>query len=336
MKYNRLVVLGLVLIVLFLSIGVTTANENTTLEGVESNVEDTLMSYDENLGEYGDYGENYNARIIANNVTVEYDDEYELSIYIVDNNNNPIEMAEPYFEDYLNSWYDSNGYYYFYPSNYDVGTHNVTFTLDDGLYKAEPVSINMKIVKSVFYGEITCKSYWGTTKSTLTMKATVYNPYGSFYEEGYVTFKVNGKSYKVKTKGGVATKTIKIKKSGTYTYTAKFINNNYKSSGVTGKAKLYVKKYKKYYTFTAKDYDKHKTTGKLIYKLPYKYYLKLLTAKSKGKTCYLNFKSKVKVYGNKWYKTRCGFDLNKKGKLTFTYEVDTYSHPVFAYKVYNL
>ena len=181
-------------------------------------------------------------------------EDYEITIYIEDNNHNPIEMAEPYFDDYLNSWYDENGYYHFFPMYLDVGTHKVEFTLDDGRYKAEPVSINLKIVPSIFYGDIKCKSYYGTDKTTLTMKATVYDPDADCYEDGYVTFKVNGKSYKVKTKNGVATKTIKIKKAGTYTYTAKFTNNNYKSS-VTGKAKLYVySTTKKARTFNVKGY----------------------------------------------------------------------------------
>ena len=273
--------------------------------GEENNLKNIA---DEVIQEYGEY----NAKIIAKDVTLEYSSEdYEITIYIEDNNHNPIEMAEPYFDDYLNSWYDENGYYHFFPMYLDVGTHKVEFTLDDGRYKAEPVSINLKIVPSIFYGDIKCKSYYGTDKTTLTMKATVYDPDADCYEDGYVTFKVNGKSYKVKTKNGVATKTIKIKKAGTYTYTAKFTNNNYKSS-VTGKAKLYVySTTKKARTFNVKGYK---------FTLTQNQYKKLINAKNTGKTVGYNIKT------------------NKKVKQTITYDYKkfkTIKAPVYAFISYG-
>lgn len=247
MKVKGIVVLSLLLlVVLLLSIGITTANENNTLDNNLLDANEQITVTEAEYGIIGDndklesYGDEYNAKIIAKDMTFEYDEDYHVTIYIEDNKHNPIEMADPYFDGYLNSWYDSDGYYHFFPMYLDVGTHKVEFTLDDGAYKAEPVTVNMKIVKSVYYGKITCKSYYGTDRTTLTMKATVYNPEAGWYEDGCVTFRVNGKSYKVKTKNGVAIKKIKIKNAGTYTYTAKFTSNNYKSSATTGKAKLYV------------------------------------------------------------------------------------------------
>lgn len=249
--------------------------------------------------DYYNYDE-YNAKIIAKDVTLEYSSEdYEITIYIEDNNHNPIEMAEPYLDDYLNSEYDEKGYYHFFPMYLDVGTHNIEFTLDDGLYKAQPVSINLTIVPSTFYGDIKCKSYYGTDKSTLTMKATVYDPDADCYENGYVTFKVNGKSYNVKTKNGVATKSIKIKKAGTYTYTAKFTNNNYKSSA-TGKAKLFVySTSKKARTFNIKGYK---------FTMSVNQYSNLVKLKNTGKTKIYKIKTNKKIkqtyekvsYSYKW------------------------------------
>lgn len=306
MKLKNFIVLTFLLMLLFLSIGVATANENATLESVEFNADDNLTDYN---GYYSD-DEKYNAKIIAEDITREYDVDCEVPVYIVDNNNNPISGAEPYFDGYLNSWYDSDGYYYFYPMYLDAGTHNIEISLDDGIYRAEPAIVNIKIVKSVFYGDIKCKTYYGTDKTTLTMKATVYNPDEDCYEDGYVTFKVNGKSYKVKTKNGVATKTIKIKKAGTYTYTAKFTNKNYKSS-VTGKAKLYVyKTSKSARTFKIKSY-------KIV--VPLNKYKQFVNAKNTNKLIYLTLKTnkyvKQKVYFyNKGFKA-----VKARVSILFTY-----------------
>ncbi len=312
MRSREIIVLSSFLfLVLFLSIGITTANENNTLDNdmlntnEEITVDDVIKEYD-TLTDYDDYNEyesdsineNYNAKIIAEDLTLEYtDDDYQLSIYIVDNDNNPIEDADPLFDGYLTSLYSSDEGYTFYPMYLDAGKHKVEFTLDDGIYKAEPVTINLNIVKSVFYGDVKCKSYYGTDKSTLIMKATVYNPYQGYYEDGYVTFKVNGKSYKVKTKNGVATKKIKLKKAKTYTYTATFSNENYKSS-VKGKAKLYVySTSKKARTFKIKSY-------KVV--VPIAKYKKLVNAKNTGKPYYVDIKTK------KYFKQKVG---NSKKKL---------------------
>ena len=319
MKMKYLILASLLL--LLLSIGMASANENTTVESVDAN---------EDLGDFDD---EINAKIIAHNVTQEYDPDNELKIKIVDNDNQPIEGADVYLDDYLSPYFDFDGKYYFYP-DLDAGNHEVEFSLDDGLYKAEPVVINVKILKSTFYGDIDCKSYIGTTKTKLTMKATVTDSEG-YLEDGYVTFKVNGHSYKVKTKNGVAKKTIKIKKAGTYTYTAKFTSGNFKDS-VTGKGKLYVKKARKYYTFKAKKFKNSPTTGELTYNLPYKYYVKLLNARNKAKTCSLDFKTNIKVKGFKWFNTLACFYLEKNGKLRFTYNVVYEEYPAFAAKTYNL
>ena len=306
MKFNNLFVWSSIILLLFLSMGITAANENTTIDAV---------GLDTN-GDLGEIDEEYNARIIAENITQEYDAENQISIKIVDNDDNPIEMAKPYCDDDLHLDFDYNGKYYF-SHGLGVGNHKVQFILDDDIYKAEPVFVNIKILKSTFYGDIKCKSYYGTDKDTLTMKATVYDPYEDCYQDGYVVFKVNGKSYKVKTKNGVATKSIKIKKAGTYTYTAKFTNENYKSSE-TGKAKLYVySTSKKARTFNM---------GKYKVVLSLDKYKKLVKAKNTNKMVYFTVKTNKFIkqryrdyYGFQKYKVktvnaRVLFDITYGGK----------------------
>ena len=304
MKFNKLFVWSSIILLLFLSIGIAAANENTTFDAVG-------LDTDEDLGEID---EGYNAKIIAENITQEYDAENQITIKIVDNDDNLIEMAKPYCDDDLYLDFDYDGKYYF-SHGLDAGNHEVQFILDDGIYKAEPVSVNIKILKSTFYGDIKCKSYHGTNKDTLTMKATVYDPYDDSYPEGYVIFKVNGKSYKVKTKNGVATKTIKIKKAGTYTYTAKFMNENYKSSQ-TGKAKLYVySTSKKARTFNMGKYK--------VVLSAYKY-KKLVKAKNTNRM--VDFTVKTNKFIKQSYRDYSGFQK---------YTVKTVNARVLFYIVYG-
>ena len=87
---------------------------------------------------------------------------------------------------------------------------------------------------------------------------------------------------KSKLKNGVATKKIKIKKTGTYKYTAELTDNNYKNSK-TGKAKLFVySASKKARTFKVKGY-------KII--VPLSKYKKLVEAKNTGKSVSYYIKS---------------------------------------------
>ena len=238
MKSNNLIVsVSILLLVLFLSIGIATANENNTAEHMElGGDEDSIKS--DVLKDSDDFDEGYTAKIIARNTTQKYNGDNEVVVKIVDSDNEIIDGADVFINDHYIPTYDEEGKYYFY-FDFNPGNHKLKITLDDNHYTAKPVFINLKILKSKFTGKIKCKSYWGTNKGTLTMKATAYNDELFYNENGQFTFKVNGKSYKVKTKNGVATKTIRIKKPGTFTYTAKFTSDRY-SSSPTGKGKLYV------------------------------------------------------------------------------------------------
>ena len=285
MKFNNLILLGsFLLLVLLLGIGVATANENNTIESVELDVGKDLSDSNESVNS-NDSAEEYNAVIIAKNSTQKYNGDNEVSVKIVDNDNKIINNAKVRINDRITPTYDDEGIYYFY-FDLNPGNHSLKITLDDSHHKAKPVFINLKIVKSKFTGKIKCKSYWGTDKGTLTMKATAYNDELFYNENGQFTFKVNGKSYKVKTKNGVATKTIRIKKPGTFTYTAKFTNDRY-SSSPTGKGKLYVySTSKKARTFKIKGY-------KIV--VPIKKFNKLVNAKNTNKIVCFKIKTNKHV-----------------------------------------
>ena len=298
MKFNNLILLGsFLLLVLLLGIGVATANENNTIESVEIDVGKDLSDLNGSVNS-NDSAEEYNAVIIAKNSTQKYNGDNEVAVKIVDNNNKIINNAKVCINDRITPTYDDEGIYYFY-FDLNPGDHNLKITLDDSHHKAKPVFINLKIVKSKFTGKIKCKSYWGVSNSKFTMRATVYNDDLSYYENGYVTFKINGKSYMVKTKNGVATKTIRIKKAGTFTYTAKFTNDKY-SSSVIGKGKFYVlNTAKKARIFKIKGY---KTV------IPINKFKKLVNAKNSGKTLIYKVKTNKEIkqtvekisYSYKW------------------------------------
>lgn len=273
MKFNNLIVsVSILFLLLFLSVGIAAANENNTIVSPENDIGDDLSDSDESV-DSNDSAEVYNAKIIAKNTTQKYNGDNEVAVKIVNKENGIVNSAKVRINDRITPTYDDEGIYYFY---FDLkpGNHKLKVTLDDKYHKAKPVLINLKIVKSKFTGQIKCKSYWGTDKDKLTMKATVYNDELFYHENGYVTFKVNGKSYKVKTKNGVAIKTIRIKKAGTFTYIAKFTSEKY-SSSVTGKGKLYVySTSKKSRTFNVKGY-------KIV--VPLKKYIKLVHVKNTKK-----------------------------------------------------
>ena len=313
MKFKNLIALCALLLVLFASIGITTANENTTVESLELNAETNLIDNTEKIASesegpsYYDYEDDYN-----------YEDEYDAKIidtteyYTEDENEHILDYEDQlitfkvendygYIDDtyvslydekgnYYEAWWDEDAEYYWFENKLPVGAHEITVFLDDEYYTAESLTYSVFVEKSYFYGTVTCKSYYGTTSDTLTMKATVKDSY-DYREDGTVTFKVNGKSYTVKTKNGVATKTIKIKKAGTYTYTATFKSGNYIDKGV-GKAKLYVySTSKKARTFKIKSY-------KVV--MPLTKYKKFIKAKNANKLITFSLKT------NKYFKQKVG------------------------------
>ena len=296
MKLKSLIVLGALLLVLFVSVGITTAHENTTA-GVELNAEvnsndntqDIALAIETtsddvygdekvviiDITDYNGYSGDkkvldYEEQFISCKVKdgADYIDDAYVCMY--DENGNEYEV-----------WWDEENGYYWVEDKLPVGNHEITICLEDSYYTADPLVNSVVVEKAYFAGDVFCKAYYGTTSDTLTMKATVKDSYG-YREDGTVTFKVNGKSYTVKTKNGVATKTVKIKKAGTYTYSAIFKSGNYLDKGV-GKAKLYVySTSKKARTFNVKGY-------KIV--VPLSKYKKLVTAKNTNKPVFYEIKT---------------------------------------------
>lgn len=126
-----------------------------------------------------------------------------------------------------------------------------------------------------------------TTESFTILKVQVLNKDGNLVKEGDVRFGVDGKFYKVKVKGGVATKKLILTRPGAYTYSAYFTSKNFKNAVKHSKA--YVKPAKNVYVFKL---------GKFSAKLNYKQYLDLLKAKNNN---YYNY-IQVKVSNNYLYK----------------------------------
>nr|WP_294999862.1 Ig-like domain repeat protein [uncultured Methanobrevibacter sp.] len=116
---------------------------------------------------------------------------------------------------------DSNGYVSFTPP-VGAGTWSVTFTSQLSYVTANPVTKTAVITKA----PVNIKGYKVTEykgfKTTIKAKVTSN---GKNVNEGTVTFKINGKTYKVAVKNGWATKKVKLSKTKTYKYTAKFNGN---------------------------------------------------------------------------------------------------------------
>ncbi|WP_298502165.1 hypothetical protein [uncultured Methanobrevibacter sp.] len=120
--------------------------------------------------------------------------------------------------------------------------------------------------------KLTAYKWISTTKEYTTLKIIVKDTLGNKINEGSVKFTIDGKTYKINVKNGIATKKLKLKKSKTYTYKATFSSANYNSKTVS--SKVIVKPTKKFYTFKY---------GKLIGKISYKQYTDILNAYNNGK-----------------------------------------------------
>ena len=282
MNLKNFIVLASLLMLLSLSIGMVSANENLTMESDGINPEQYL----------GDLEENYDAEIVnAENYTAHYqsDDEFyfelqpgdavdeDIEFDVVDNNTGRVIGYAQYLQ------YSYYGYGYV---DAGVGNYKATLKVSDIFeddYNIKPVTINVKITKAPV--TLTAYKWISTTKNYATLKATVKDEFGDPIGEGTVKFSINGKTYSAKVKNGVAVKKVKLTKAKTYTYKATFSSKNYKTK--TKSSNVYVKKYKKYYTFKV---------GKYSCKMSYSKYVKLLYAKNNKKYKEFSFIS-GKQYG---------------------------------------
>lgn len=141
----------------------------------------------------------------------------------------------------------SNGVTNYYTTNYNgeisfvpsfkVGTYTATFSSNVGHISAEPIQKTIIITKAST--TIKSKNVVEYKGFKTTLKATVKSN-GKNVNEGTVSFRINGKTYKAAVKNGVATKKIKLKKIKKYTYTAQYNGNAnlIKSKKVKRKATL--------------------------------------------------------------------------------------------------
>ena len=239
----------------------------------------------------------YNAQIVAKDLNEEYDEinGNTMLFYIHDLNGKPIKDAKPtvtFDNKKVKAIYDEDQYFsekqgtYYLDRDPEIGNHKVKITLNTSKYQAKPVFMNVKITKVT--PKLTLKKYVTTDNRYAVMKAIVKDKYGDTIDRGIVKFKVNGKTYSVKVKDGVAVKKIKLK-AKTYTYRATFTSKYCKTK--TSTSKLYIKKTKKYYTLKITN-PKIKKTFKV--KLPYKQYIKILNAKNRNKFGYASVDTGIK------------------------------------------
>jgi len=131
---------------------------------------------------------------------------------------------------------DSDGIAYITPT-LPVGKYTVKISPDDDNVTAKTITKTVTIVKTT--SKITAKKVTAYKGYKVTLKAVLSKTkMKDKINEGKVKFKINGKTYIVKVKKGVATKKIKLSKAKTYKYTVQYMGtNNIKKSKVsTGKA----------------------------------------------------------------------------------------------------
>ena len=150
------------------------------------------------------------------------------------------------------------------------GTYEVNARFVSDNYVENNVEFNLIVNK--LSSKISAYKWISTTKQYATLKAVVKDSNNKNINEGTVKFTINGKTYKVKVKKGVATKKVKLTKAKTYSYKATFSAENYKVK--SSSSKVIVKKAKKWYTYKY---------GKLVGKISYKQYTSLLKAYNAGK-----------------------------------------------------
>lgn len=283
MKYKKLIILSSMLLLLIFSFGIVAAHENNT-----EVISDAAVS---NNGDY-------NAQIIVKNTSYEYRtyNGNEILFSLKDLDGNPITDANPkvtYDNKKIRAFHDSEDYFsqgagtYVLDVDPNAGNHKIKIELNSSKYSAEPVLFNVNIIKTAT--KLTLSKYVTTTNEYAILKATVKDKYGYKIYEGKVKFKINGKTFTVNVKNGVATKKIKLNKAKTYTYTATFSSTNYKTK--TASSKVYIKKTKKYYTLKIRNSNLNKN---FKVKISYKQYLKILNAKNKGTYGYVDVDTGIK------------------------------------------
>ena len=218
-----------------------------------------------------------NAVISANDYTTVYNSGQSTTVKVTDKDTGkPLKFFEvkAVFNDGTESVSryfitDSSGQFSYVPP-FNVGTCTVTYSSSVAYVSAGAVKKTIVINKAPTTTTASKASAYQGYK--VTLKATVKSQ-GKNVNEGKVTFKINGKTYSVAVKNGVATKKVKLSKAKSYKYTATFNDNNFVKSVASSTAtikkrsatKIYVKNQVCYRDSPKKFYVTVKTTsGKLV------------------------------------------------------------------------
>lgn len=249
--------------------------------------------YDSNSASFKVHIEKASANLISSKITSNVDSYTMLKVIVKDAFGNNVDEGQVIFTINGNK----------YVANVKNGVATKQIKLLKGTYygSAEysgenyiPFKTTVSAVVGNAPAKISLNKWISTTKSYATLKATVKNSLNKKVNEGFIIFKVNGKTYKVKTKNGMAIKKIKLKKAKTYKYTATFTSENYNAKKAT--SKVIVKKAKKWYILRY---------GKYSAKLSYKQYLSLLNAQNNGKFKEITLKTgKYNTYKFQKYKNK--------------------------------
>lgn len=173
-----------------------------------------------------------------------------------------------------------------FPGNFVVKTDILLDSVNElGCFNDNCARVIIKKLPS----KLSAKTKKGFT-SYSTLKVVIKDNKGNNINEGSVKFTINGKSYKVNVKKGVATKSVKLPKIKTYVYKATFTSEHYATKSI--KSKIVVKKAP---TLTIK-------IGKYSCKISYADYIKIKKAEKAGRFIkkYDTGKTiKYKVYADK-------------------------------------
>ena len=200
---NKFFMVGLILIV-FLSISCVCAAENETV--LDDSAQDLIKNNESAIND------SYNAEFMADDYSGKYDSYNEFNVLLFDDIGNEITGEDVRIvwsngqSEQMDEWEDYSGYNTYI--NKDVGNYKATIVLKDSTYNAKPLTVNIKITKANV--KLTPKVYYTTQNNYATLKVTVKDSYGYSVNEGTVRFTINGKSYNVKVKDGVAIKKVKL------------------------------------------------------------------------------------------------------------------------------
>lgn len=296
MNKNKFFIIGLFLIV-FLSVSCICAADNETV--TDDSTSQNTVSVNET-----DAVDTYDSEFIADDFTAKYGSSNDYKVLLVDGNGDGIAGENVSLiwadgnESPMNELKDVSGYGTHITR--DAGSYNATVVLKDSNHTAKPVNVTIKITKANV--KMNAKVYYTVQKQYAVLKVTVKDANGALVNQGSVKFTINGQSYRVDVKKGVASKKVRLSKAKTYTYKATFTSKNYNTKSATSKVHVYSSS-KSARTFSVKGY---KTV------VPLSKFKKLVEAKNTKKPTFYELKTnkiikqKYRHYysGNKYvYKT---------------------------------